>query len=196
MYSAIQSIHNLTNSRALAAALLFVASAVPILSGCAGIASRAWRRMTLLALGLSGTAITVLANLGLLSSLLLGGSVKREAGGVASVILLTLVAVVIPFAVVRLAVERRGWIVYGGLALLFLDLLVNASLLGWSISSLSMQTVVTSIDVVAAVALPVVLVQRRSLQLDRLAISLAISLPVAAYLMIGISLAVGFRGHF
>ena len=195
MYSAIQGIHNLASSRLLGAAVLFVASVVPILSGCAGIVARPWRRMTLIACALSGAAIAALANLGLLSSLLLGGSVTREAGGVISVILVTLIAVVIPFAVVRLAVERRGWFVYGSLALLFLDLLVNASLLGWSISSLSVQTVVTSIDVVAAAALPVVFVFRRSLQLGRLAISLAISLPVAVYLMVGISLAVGVRGH-
>ena len=195
MYSAIQGVHNLTNNRALSAALLFVASAVPILSGCAGIVTRPWRRTTLIAFALSGAAIAALANLGLLSSLLLGGSVMREVGGVVSVILVILIAVVVPFSAVRLAVERRGWLVYCSLAVLFLDLLVNASLLGWSISGLSVQTVVTSIDVVAAVALPVVFVLRRSLQLDRLAISLAVSLPVAVYLMVGISLAVGASGR-
>ncbi len=195
MQAAIQGIHYLSSSRLLGAAVLLVASAVPIVSAYAGIVARPWRPATLIACALSGTTITALANLGFLSSLLLGGSPIREAGGVASVVLFTLIAVVIPFAAVRLALGQRGWFVYGSLALLFLDLLVNASLLGWSISILSVQTLVTSIDVVAAVAFPVVFALRRSLQLDRLAISLGTALPVAVYLMIGMSLAVGFPGR-
>ena len=191
VYSAIQIIGNPGSRKALGAAVLFLAVAAPILSGWAGIVARQWRRTTLIACALVGAVIASLANLGLISSLLLGGSVARVAGGIVSVILVTLIAVVIPFAVARLVLGRRGWVVYGGLALLFLDLLVNASLLGWSISVLSVQNAVASIDVVAAVALPVVFVLRRSLQLDRLVIWLAASLPVAVYLMIGISEAVG-----
>ena len=191
MHSAIQVIGNLGSSRALGAAILFLAVAVPILSGRAGIAARPWRRMTLIAWALVGAVIAILANLGLISSLLLGGSIARVAGDLVSVILVTLIAVVIPFAVARLVLGRRGWVVYGGLALLFLDLLANASLLGWSISDLSVQTAVASIDVVAAVALPVVFVLRRSLKLDRLVIWLVASLPVAVYLMIGVSEAEG-----
>ena len=195
VYSAIQIIGNPGSRKALGAAVLFLAVAAPILSGWAGIVARQWRRTTLIACALVGAVIASLANLGLISSLLLGGSAARVAGGIVSVILVTLIAVVIPFAVARVVPGRRGWVVYGGLALFFLDLLANASLLGWSISDLSVQTAVASIDVVAAVSLPVVFVLRRSLQLDRLVIWLAASLPVAVYLMIGVSAAVGVRGR-
>ena len=195
MYSAIEGVHNLANSRVLGAALLFSACVVPILSGCAGMAVRPRSRFGLVALALPGAAITVLANFGAISSLLLGGSVHREAGGIVAAFLVTAIAVVIPFAVVRFALERRGWVVYASLALLFLDLLVNASLLRWSVLSLSVQTAVTSIDVVAAVALPAAIVLRRNLQLHRLVVFLAASLPVAIYLIIGVNSALGIGGR-
>ncbi|WP_201732372.1 hypothetical protein [Acidithrix sp. C25] len=187
MYAEIQGAHSLFRGGVLGATFTFVASAVPVLSACVGIATRPWRRFELIVAAAVGAAISLLANLGLLSSMLFSASASREIGGAMTVVLIFLVAVVVPFFAVRLALDRNGWIVYASLAGLFLDLLLNASLLGWSISSLSVQTVVTSIDIIAAVVLPVVVVIRRSLKLERLVISLTLSLPVAIYIMIGIS---------